>query len=158
MLILTGPAGSGKTFLALQQLREAIRRHDDSVRLLVPTATMAAHLRNELAREGLVVRPSLIQTLWRFIERWVSDLPQISDPAYALLVESTVRRLNLPAFTKVADFGGFHAMLARTIEELSTAGLDAGTLEKHLTTPPLGEALVQAHREVSRAMAAKHLG
>jgi len=47
--------------------------------------------------------------------------------------------------------------LARTIEELSTAGLDAGTLEKHLTTP-LGEALVQAHREVSRAMAAKHLG
>ena len=74
MLILTGPAGSGKTFLALQQLREAIRLHDDSVRLLVPTATMAAHLRNELAREGLVVRPSLIQTLWRFIERWVSEI------------------------------------------------------------------------------------
>ena len=157
MLILTGPAGSGKTFLALQQLREAIRLHDDSVRLLVPTATMAAHLRNELAREGLVVRPSLIQTLWRFIERWVSDLPQISDPAYALLVERTVRRLNLPAFAKVADFGGFHAMLVRTLEELSTAGLDSAALEKYLTTT-LGEALVKVHREVSCAISAKHLG
>src|SRR5437879_2592635 len=152
MFILTGPAGSGKTFLALQQLREAIRRHDDSVRLLVPTATLAAHLRNELAREGLVVRPNLIQTLWRFIEHWVNDLPQISPPAYALLVERTVRRLNLPAFAKVADFAGFHARMARTLEELSTAGLDAGTLEKHLTTPQ-GEALAQVHREVSRAMA-----
>ena len=123
----------------------------------MPTATMAAHLRNELAREGLVVRPNLIQTLWRFIERWVGDLPQISDPAYALLVERTVRRLSLPAFAKVEDFAGFHAMLARTLEELSTAGLDAGTLEKHLTTP-LGQALVKVHREVSRAISAKHLG
>jgi len=38
-------------------------------------------------------------------------------------------RLNLPAFTKVADFGGFHAMLARTLEETFNGGLDAGTLK-----------------------------
>ena len=123
----------------------------------MPTATMAAHLRNNLAREGLVVRPNLIQTLWRFIERWVIDLPQITEPAYLLLVERTVRRLNLPAFAKVADFAGFHSMLGRTIAELSTAGLEVGALEKDLKTAQ-GEALVKVYREMSRAMAAKHLG
>ena len=41
--------------------------------------------------------------------------------------------------------------MARTLEELSTAGLDAGTLEKHLTTPQ-GEALAQSFTGTAREL------
>ena len=57
MLLLTGPAGSGKTFLVLEKLREALARNDARVRLLAPTATMARHVQNRIAREGFVPRP-----------------------------------------------------------------------------------------------------
>ena len=56
MRLLTGPAGSGKTTFVLDRFREALRARETSVRLLVPTATMAQHLRNRIAREGFVFR------------------------------------------------------------------------------------------------------
>jgi ABC-type lipoprotein export system ATPase subunit len=69
MLFITGPAGSGKTSLLLDRLREAIGRGDTGARLLVPTATLARHLQNRLAREGLVFPPRLVQTFSRFLRR-----------------------------------------------------------------------------------------
>src|SRR5713101_5531917 len=108
MQLLTGPPGSGKTFTVLEGLRTALRRKDDAVRLLVPTATMAQHLRDEIAREGFVFRPELIQTLHRFIEPWTAGLPQVSEPVFYMLVEKSVRRLNPPEFAKVAHLAGFH--------------------------------------------------
>jgi thymidine kinase len=84
MLLLTGPAGSGKTSRILERFREAARRRDSGVRLLTPTATMAQYLQNRLAREGYVFRPALIQTLSRFVDSYTADLPQSwkhgSDP------------------------------------------------------------------------------
>src|ERR1035438_4855407 len=41
VLLLTGPAGSGKTPFVLNRLRQALRSGNQSVRLLVPTATLA---------------------------------------------------------------------------------------------------------------------
>jgi len=76
------------------------------VRLLVPTAKMAAHHAMRLAREGLVVRPSLIQTLWRLYRRWVTIFRKFPI-RLRTAGESTGAGLNLPAFTKVADFRGF---------------------------------------------------
>ena len=58
MRVLTGPAGSGKTAVILDRLREALRAGRDDVRLLVPTATMTEHLQNGFAREGFVFRRS----------------------------------------------------------------------------------------------------
>ena len=122
MQLLTGPAGSGKTFAALESLRAALGRKDTGVRLLVPTVTMAQHLRDEIARGGLVFSPSVLQTLARFIEPWVTDLPQVSAPVFDLLVEKCVRRANRAEFARVSHLAGVPARLAAVIEECATAG------------------------------------
>src|SRR5437660_11995076 len=142
MLLLTGPAGSGKTFLVLEQLREALARNDARVRLLAPTATMARHVQNRIAREGHVPRPSLVQTLSRFIEPWAADLPQVSDAHIYLIVEAAVQRVNRPEFGRVAHMPGFCASLARTIEELSSAGCDSPRLAGNLPDAPLAHAFL----------------
>ena len=71
MRLFTGPPGSGKTAVILNELRAALRAGEaGSVRLLVPTATLAQHMQNELAREGFVFPPSVVQTLKQFIADW----------------------------------------------------------------------------------------
>src|SRR5512133_2699469 len=107
MLLLTGPAGSGKTWHVVTRFREALRRKDPSVRLLVPTATLAQHLQNRFAREGFVFSPELILTLSRFMETFVEDLPQVSDAAFYLVVEEAARRVERPEFARVAHLPGF---------------------------------------------------
>ena len=148
MQLLTGPAGSGKTFSALETLREALRRGDASVRLLVPTATMAQHLRDQLAREDLVYSPGIIQTISRFIEAWVADVPEISSALFTILVERTVHRLDLPEFQKVAHCAGLHAKLAAAIDESSSAGCDARFL-REILTDGLGRAVARVFDEIS---------
>src|SRR5512146_297220 len=115
MQLITGPAGSGKTTLVLDRFRKAIESGDDAVRLLVPTATMAQHLRNRMAREGLVFRAGLIETLSRFVEGITPDTRQASEPVLYLIVEEVARRVNCPEFAKVVHLAGFCASLARTI-------------------------------------------
>ncbi len=152
MQLLTGPAGSGKTWSALEALRAALRRGETGVRLLVPTATMAQHLRNELAREGLVFPPHAIQTISRFIEPWVPQVPEVSNGLFTLLVERTVQRLNLPEFQKVAQFAGLHAKLAAVIEECASAGCDARSLRENLPADGLGRAVVEVFEEIGEEL------
>ncbi|HLM99632.1 MAG TPA: PD-(D/E)XK nuclease family protein [Bryobacteraceae bacterium] len=156
MQLLTGPAGSGKTFSALETLREALHRGETSVRLLVPTATMAQHLRDELAREGLVFSPRSIQTISRFIESWVADVPEVSSALFTVLVERTVHRLNLPEFQKVAHCAGLHARLAAVIDECASAACDARLLREHLTDG-LGRAVARVFDEISGALKERRL-
>lgn len=152
MLLLTGPAGSGKTFRILEHFREALRRRDSGVRLLTPTATMAQHLQNQMARESFVFRPGLIQTLSRFVDAFAADVPQVSDPLFYLIVEEAARRVNRPEFLRVVRLPGFCAALARTMEELSSAGCDserlADTFARKGRAAPLGEAFLAVYREV----------
>ena len=98
MLLLTGPPGSGRTSHVLAEFRQALRRNASDSRLLVPTATMAEHLRHLLAREGFVLRPNLILTLSQFLAPWVEDLPQTTPAALYLLVERVALRLEPPEF------------------------------------------------------------
>src|SRR5882672_245932 len=158
MQLLTGPAGSGKTFTVLEGLRAALGRNDTSVRVLAPTVTMAQHLRGELARGGLVYSPSVLQTLARFIDPWVKDLPQVSAPVFDLLVEKCVRRANRAEFAKVAHLAGFHARLAAVIEECVTAGCGASALRERLPAAGLTRALADVFEEVSRALDGRKLG
>ena len=59
--LLTGPAGSGKTHRVLDKLAAAVREgRAASVKLIVPTASMAEHLQHTLVRRGLVVSGDLI--------------------------------------------------------------------------------------------------
>src|SRR4051794_20664946 len=132
MRLLTGPASSGKTTLVLERFLAELRAGNDSVRLLTPTATMAQHLQNRIARKGLLLRRSAVQTLSRFVDGWVEDVPQASEASVYLLVEQAARRVARPEFARVAALPGFWAALARTILEFSSAGCDSERLEPAL--------------------------
>ena len=140
MRLLSGPPGSGKTSHTLTQLRAALQARDAGVRLVVPTATMAEHLRHALAREGFVLRPSLIETLAQFIEPW-AGLPEAAPAELYLLVEHLAAR----EFAGAAGTPGFAAALTATIEELSTAGVRVEHLHQG--------ALRQVAREVEAELA-----
>ncbi len=156
MLLLAGPAGSGKTYRILENFRDALRRRDAGVRLLTPTATMAQHLQNQVAREGFVFRPTLIQTLSHFVDAFAGDLPQVSKPLLYLIVETAAARVNHPDFARVARLPGFCAALARSIDEFSSAGCDADRLAASLSAAraqaPLGDAFLAVYREVDREL------
>ncbi|HUP04175.1 MAG TPA: AAA family ATPase, partial [Bryobacteraceae bacterium] len=107
MRLLSGPAGSGKTTLALSEFREALRTADGAVRLLAPTSTMARHLQNRMAREGFVLRRGVIQTLSGFLDAWAGEARQPSDPTFYLIVEEAVARANRHEFARVARLPGF---------------------------------------------------
>jgi len=161
MRLLTGPAGSGKTHQILDEFRAALRRHDSGVRLLTPTATMAQHLQNHIAREGFVFRPGLIQTLSRFVDSFAAGAAEVSKPLLYRVVEEAAPRVGRPEFAQVAGLRGFYAALARAIEELSSAGCDAerlaGALPRMRGAAPLGEAFAAVYREVERGLGRRGL-
>ena len=144
--------GSGKSAFVLDRFREALRAGDDAIRLLAPTATMAQHLQNRLAREGFVFRRKLIQTLSGFVEDWAGDVLQAPDAVLYLMVEEAARRVNRPEFVGVAHMPGFCASLAHTIAEFSSAGCDSARLAKSLPESPLGAAFLAVYQEVDREL------
>ena len=141
------------TSRVLTEFRQALGRNVAGIRLLTPTATMAEHLGHQLAREGFVLRPNAILTLSKFIAPWTEDLPEISAPAFYLLVEKVAQAIAPPEFARVLHTPGFCAALAQTVEELSSAGCDAARLERALPPTPFGPALVRVAREVERELA-----
>jgi len=145
--LLTGPAGSGKTSFILDCLRQALRREAAGVRLLVPTATLAQHLQNHIAREGFVFHRNLIQTLSAFVEPWAGEPAQAPDAVVYLLVEEAARRAGRPEFARVADTPGFYAALTRTINEFASAGCDSAQLPRNLPAAPLAEAFFGIYHE-----------
>ena len=148
MRLLTGPAGSGKTSFVLDRFREALGAGDESIRLLVPTATVARHLQNRIAREGFVLRRELIQTLYGFIEAWAGAVRQPSGATFYLIVEQAVERANRREFARVARLPGFCSTMARTISEFSSAGCDSARLAESLPDAPLAAAFLAVYREV----------
>jgi len=157
MRLITGPAGSGKTSLVLDQFREALRAGKHAVRLLVPTATMAQHLQNLIAREGFVFRASLIQTLSGFVESRVADFPLAPDTVLYLVVEQAAARVNRGEFRRVSHLPGFCASLARTVSEFSSAGCDSARLAACLPDAPLAAAFLAVYEEVDRELDRKGL-
>jgi hypothetical protein len=122
------------------------------VRLLVPTKTLEQHLQNELAREGLVFRRSVIQTLSAFVDRHVRDFPQAPDPVIYLLAEEAAARVDRPEFRRVAHLPGFCARLARTVLEFSAAGCDSSRLAASLPQGPFANAFLAVYEEVERSL------
>ncbi|HEV3199492.1 MAG TPA: PD-(D/E)XK nuclease family protein [Bryobacteraceae bacterium] len=157
MHLLTGPAGSGRTTFVLDRFREAVRERNDAVRLLVPTATMAQHLQNRIAREGFVFRRDLIQTFSGFVEAWASDLLQAPDSVLYLIVEDAARCVSRPEFARVVHMPGFCASLARIIGEFSSAGCDSARLARYLPEAPLSAAFLAVYQEVDRELAQRGL-
>ncbi len=158
MRLFIGPPGSGKTAVILNELRAALRAGEaGSVRLLVPTATLAQHMQNELAREGIVFPPRAVQTLKQFIADWCTEAPEVPETVFHWIVEGAVRRLNRAEFTAVVEFPGFSASLARTIAEFAAAGCDSARLAAHLPDAPLADAFLAVYQEVDRDIARRGL-
>ncbi|MGQ9917702.1 MAG: PD-(D/E)XK nuclease family protein [Bryobacteraceae bacterium] len=122
MRVLLGPPGSGKTTKVLAEFCQAARaRH---ARLVVPTATMAAHLQHTLARRGEPIAPSSITTLARFAAALSPGAPAADSATLALLVEQQLP--NHPdLFPASHDTAGLPAAIAAAIEELAGAGCHA---------------------------------
>ena len=98
--------------------------------MLVPTATLAEHRRHQLAREGLVFRPDLIQTFSRYAANLAGETRQVSEPLLHLTVETALRELDAHQFQPVNDAPGFPASVAAAIGRLDTAGLQPRELER----------------------------
>jgi ATP-dependent helicase/DNAse subunit B len=157
MRLLSGPARSGKTTYILDRFRRALGAGDSAIRLLVPTATMARHLQNGLAREGFVFRGSLIQTLADFVKDYAGSAAEVSPAVLYLLVEEAARRVARSEFSRVTRFHGFSNSLARTIEEFASAGCDSACLATCLPDVPLGDAFLAVYQEVDRELARRGL-
>jgi len=157
MRLFSGPAGSGKTTYILDRFRQELRTGNTAIRLLVPTATMAQHLQNRLAREGFVFRGTLIQTLSAFVRDYAGSATEVSSAVLYLLVEQAARRIARPEFSRVIRFHGFSKSLAHTMEEFASAGCDSSRLATCLPDAPLGEAFLAVYREVDRDLARRGL-
>jgi len=157
MHLLSGPAGSGKTTYILDRLRQSLSSGSSKTRLLVPTATMAQHLQNRLAREGFIFPASLIQTISTFIREYAGNATEVSAAVLHLLVEEAAQRVARPEFSRVTRFHGFCNSLAHTIEEFASAGCDSARLAEWLPDAPLGDAFLAVYREVDRELARRGL-
>jgi ATP-dependent helicase/DNAse subunit B len=155
MRVVVGPPGSGKIAVVWKELREALRRRDDGVRLVTPTATMAEHFRHALAREGFVLRPHLITTLSGLVARLLGESRQISDPALSLCVRQVLDRGLPKALEPAAALPGFAPAFTRTMLEFADAGCDAQRLAAAAAGWPAGVAFAQVYGEVERVLEAR---
>jgi len=113
-LLITGPPASGKSTAAMGQFRSSADAY-----LITPTATMAEHVRHELARSGFSVRPSRVGTLASFLELFSAAIPQAApEPLLHVTIANALERLNPERFAPIRESRGLHVSLADLIEEL----------------------------------------
>ena len=85
--------------------------------LIAPTSTMAGHVRNQLARASVPVRPSRVMTLAQFLDR-ANGVPGAASPALVhFLIEGALERLRPARFEAVARYRGVHQAIADLIGE-----------------------------------------
>ena len=148
MFLLTGPPAAGKTSYCLAALRACLRAKNTDVLLLVPTSTMAEHLRNQLAREGFVFSPRLVTTFGRFVNDLAPGLNPVSGGTLQLIVEQVLGGMSSGRYAAVKDYAGFRSALAGAIAEYAGAGGDASHLV--LTGPDFAAAYEGVLAELKR--------
>ncbi len=134
--IWLGPPGSGKTTRMLEAVRRRLREFKDDFRIVVPTATMAEHLRNGLAREGLTVRSNSIATVTGHARELAPGVRLTSATALEMALGAALAANCPPAFEPTRSMPGFLSQLAGTLEELINAGCDAYTWSGFLSLAP----------------------
>lgn len=119
MRVLLGPPGAGKTTQVLDEFLRAAP--SGNARLVVPTATMAAHLQHQLAREGHPVASSSITTLARFAASLAPGAPAADSATLALLVDQLLPK-HPDLFPAAQGTAGLPSAIAAAIEELANSG------------------------------------
>ena len=156
MRLLLGPPGSGKSTLILNELRIRLKDARPRAVLLVPTSTMAEHLRNQLAREGLLVRPGVIRTLASFLDILLPDLPQATALDLEMIVGRALDAGRPAALEAVSGAAGLAPALAAAIEELANAGCDslkwAALRNMNVHSGPLTDALGSVYEHAERLL------
>ena len=84
--------------------------------LIVPTATLAEHLRHELARSGRALRPNRITTFAGFLECRTPPAP--SNFLLHVAVQEAFEKVQPQSFARVRDYHGFRDSLARLANEI----------------------------------------
>ncbi len=121
MRLLLGEPGSGKTTRVLEE----VRRAGVSARVVVPTATMAEHLRNQLARAGAGVRPSSVVTLAGFVQEIVPEVKGADLADLTLLVGMVLEDRRPAEYAGLVGSPGFAPAVAQALEDLANAGCDS---------------------------------
>ena len=159
-VLLTGPAGAGKTQAAM----EFYRHHIDAAGrahclLLVPNSVTASALRRQMVRDsstGVVLGPQVI-TFTSLAARVLGGSGvaacMISPPRRHMLLRQIVQELRqsgqLRALGPVADTPGIVAVLDRSIGELKRAAVEPEDLAQALAgtaTPPKQADLLAVYR------------
>ncbi len=161
MLLVSGPPGSGKSWRIAPAIEGFLARREEGWRLLVPTATMAEHLRNAAARRGHVLRPEWIATFSRFLQPFHAGLKPASPALLSILTARALQASTPAEFAKVAALPGFARLAARLVEEFSLAGCDPSRLALLLASPrleaPFGPAFLEVYSAVMEELARRGL-
>ncbi|MGC4048679.1 MAG: PD-(D/E)XK nuclease family protein [Paludibaculum sp.] len=161
MRLLLGEPGSGKTTAILREVHRHLRAGSANFRLIVPTATMAEHLRNSLAREGWVVRSSTILTIAGFVESLQPAQKLASSTALTLFLRQILAEGKIRTFSALAGSSGFASALARSLEDLANAGCDslqwAALRGLGVHSGPFSAGLQQVYEQLEARLAAQSM-
>jgi hypothetical protein len=120
----------------LDAVRRRLGDFGDDFRVVVPTATMAEHLRNGLAREGLTLRSNTIATVTGHARELAPSARLVTATALEMALDEALAVDCPPAFERTREMPGFLSQLAGTLDELINAGCDAYTWGGFLSLAP----------------------
>ncbi|WP_051669439.1 PD-(D/E)XK nuclease family protein [Bryobacter aggregatus] len=129
---IAGPPASGKSTRILEALKADLRAGNWNTRLLVPSATMAEHVRNQLAREGFLLRRNTVSTFSHFVAEYRGTSVAISGAQFERILLTILSEFCPPEYEKVRDTPGFVRHLASALDSLALACVDASRLEAGL--------------------------
>jgi hypothetical protein len=116
-----GPPATGKSHALHAILQNALQQQNPTVRLLVPTATLAEHLRHKFARQGFLLRKDSIQTLSHFLAPFPQALAAPTPAQLAQAIQHVLQHHCPPAFAPLQSATGFRDLLTSTLTALNLA-------------------------------------
>ena len=152
MRLIRGAPGSGKTAQVLGEFKAAVGQGTQAPKIIVPTATLVRHFQHELARDGVVFRPSVVTSLSRFIAERAPAAQPVPDGLLRAIVRDTLRRLNVPEFAEVAATAGMTATIIDTIGLFENAGCTPERLAGVRRLSAQGRAFEKVWRAVDQAV------